>query len=300
MFDKNSVKVGAVPNTWANDDLPELGGSTPFEQILDEMVLAGYEGTEMGSKYPADPAVLNEALALRGLKMSGAWCSTFFTVEGGEQQTMETFERSIPFYKAVGIEDVYVAEVGHAVHLQPIPVLANKPVFSDQQWQSMVSGLERMGRIAVANGLRICYHHHTGTGVQTQEDVERLMASTDPKLVWLLLDTAHIAFGGGDGLGLAEQFAERICHVHLKQVRGPVLERARADGLSFWDALRAGVFTVPGDPEGSLDLDPVLDVLGKRGFKGWLVVEAEQDPAKANPLKYTRMARDYIAQRTGL
>ena len=156
------------------------------------------------------------------------------------------------------------------------------------------------GVVQADEGLRIVYHHHTGTGVQTQEDVERLMASTDPKLVWLLLDTAHITLGGGDALALAEAFAERICHVHLKNVRANVLARVRAEGLSFWDSIKAGIFTVPGDPEGMIDLDPILKVLADRGFRGWLVVEAEQDPAKANPLKYFKMGRAYVAEKTGL
>jgi inosose dehydratase len=300
MFDKNHVKVGAVPNAWSNDDLPALGGSTPYEQCLDEMALAGYEGTEMGSKYPTDPEVLNEALALRGLRMSGAWFSLFFTMNGARKQTLENFRRMIPFYRAVGIQHVYVAEVGRSSHLQPIPALANKPVFDDRQWDSLATGLEELGRLANDNGLRIVYHHHTGTGVQTQEDVQRLMTSTDPKLVWLLLDTAHITVGGGNALALAEQFADRICHVHLKNVRANVLEQMRQQGLSFWDGLRAGIFTVPGDTEGMLDLDAVLKVLGDRGFKGWMVVEAEQDPAKANPLKYFKMARAYLAEKAGL
>jgi inosose dehydratase len=300
MFDKNHVWIGAVPNAWSNDDLPSLGGNTPYEQCLDEMALAGYEGTEMGSKYPTDPRELNEALALRGLRVSGAWFSAYFTVEGGEQQTLDNFKRSIPFYKALDIRHVYAAEVGHSSHLQPIPALANKPVLDERQWARMVSGLEQIGRLAADNGLRIVYHHHTGTGVQTQEDVERLMASTDPELVWLLLDTAHITVGGGEALAVAEKFAERICHVHLKNVRANVLEQMRSEGLSFWDAIKAGIFTVPGDPEGMIDLEPILNVLDQRGFRGWLVVEAEQDPARANPLKYFKLARAYLADKTGL
>lgn len=300
MFDKSTVSVGAVPNAWANDDLPSLGGGTPYEQILDEMALAGYEGTENGGKYPSDPTVLNEALALRGLRMSGAWFSAFFTVEGGGEQTIGNFEKAIPFYKAMGLRHVYAAEVGHSAHLQPIPALANKPVFDERQWSNVTRGLEQIGRMAADNGLRIVYHHHTGTGVQTQEDVERLMASTDPDFVWLLLDTAHITVGGGDALELAKKFASRIPHVHLKQVRAAVLTRMRSEGLSFWDGIKAGIFTVPGDPEGMLDLDAVLQVLDDARFQGWLVVEAEQDPAKANPLKYFKMARSYLTERTGL
>ena len=300
MFDQNNVMLGAVPNAWSNDDLPMLGHDITYQQCMDEMALAGYKGTEMGSKYPTDPAVLNEAVALRGLRMSGAWFSAYFTVEDGEAQTFTRFERSIPFYRAVGIQDVYVAEVGHASHVQPIPVLANKPVFDEKQWSRMASGFEKMGSLAAANGLRIVYHHHTGTGVQTQEDVERLMRATDPGLVWLLLDTAHITVGGGDALALAEKFADRICHVHLKNVRADVLERVQSDALSFWAAIQAGIFTVPGDPEGCIQFDPILNVLANRGFRGWLVVEAEQDPARANPLEYFKMARAYLAEAAGL
>jgi inosose dehydratase len=300
MFDKTQVRVGAVPNGWSNDDLPELGGSTSYEQCLDEMALAGYEGTEMGSKYPQDPNVLKEALALRSLSVSGAWLSCFFTVNGGREQTLQSFRQAIPFYKALGIQDIYAAEVGHSAHLQPIPALANKPEFDGAQWDRLVAGLHEVGHIADDNGMRIVYHHHTGTGVQTEADVDRLMAATDPKLLWLLLDTAHITVGGGDALSLTEKYADRICHVHLKQVRAPVLERMRTQGLSFWDALKAGIFTVPGDPEGMLDLKPVLDTLAARNFKGWMCIEAEQDPAKANPLKYFKMARAYLKQTADL
>lgn len=301
MFDKSRVKLGIVPNMFSNDDLPELGRDITFEQTIDEMALAGFEGTELGSKYPTDPDVLKQALDLRGLKASGAWVSLFFASKGGAyEQTLAGFQHQIPFFQKVGIQDIYVAEVTHAVHQQPVPALANRPVFDADQWQGMVRGLNEMGKIAADNGLRVCYHHHTGTAVQDNADVDRLMADTDPRYVWLLLDTAHITVGGGDALKLTRDHARRIGHVHLKQVRSAVLERVRNEGLSFWDALKAGIFTVPGDPEGMLDLDPVLTILDESGYQGWLLIEAEQDPAKANPLKYAKMARAYLAEKTGL
>jgi inosose dehydratase len=300
MFDKAQVRVGAVPNAWSNDDLPELGGETPFEQCLSEMALAGYAGTEMGSKYPQDTAVLKDALELRGLAASGAWFSTFFSAEGAEQQTFDRFRQTVPFYKALGIQHVYAAEVGHSSHLQPIPVFANRPTFSDDVWKRMIVGLQRLGEMASAEGLRIVYHHHTGTGVQSQWDVERLMNDTKPELLWLCLDTAHLAVGGGDPLTIAQKFAQRICHVHLKSVRARVLEDMRETGMSFWDGLRQGIFTVPGDPEGMLDFAPILQTLSDADFEGWLVVEAEQDPAKANPLKYFKTAREYLRQTAGI
>jgi inosose dehydratase len=300
MFDKDHVRIGACPNAWSNDDFPLLGGNIPYQQCLDEIALAGYEGTEMGSKYPSDTAVLSDALAVRGLRMSGAWFGTQFAIEGGEQQTLDKFEGAIPFYTTLGIEDVYVAEMGYSSHGQAIPLLVNKPTFDQHQWQRVASGLERLGRVAAGHGLRIVYHHHVGTAVQTQDEVERLMDATDPRLVWLLLDTGHIAIGGGNALALAEKFADRICHVHLKNVRASALERAKADNLSFQDAIQAGIFTVPGDREGMIDFAPILDTLAARNFRGWLVVEAEQDPAVAEPLEYFTLARNYLLQTTGL
>jgi inosose dehydratase len=300
MFDQNRVRVGAVPNAWSNDDLPALGGTTPYEQCLSEMALAGYAGTEMGSKYPQDPVVLKEALELRGLRASGAWFSTFFAAEQAERQTYKRFKTMVPFYQALGIEHVYAAEVGHAAHLQPVPVFANRPVFTDDQWKRMIKGLEQLGRMAAAEGLRIVYHHHTGTGVQTEQDVDRLMGDTKPEYLWLCLDTAHLAVGGGDPLAVARKFAKRICHVHLKSLRAAVLDRMHKEDLSFWDGLKEGIFTVPGDPEGAIDFKPILQTLSDANFAGWLVVEAEQDPAKANPLKYFKMAREYLRQTAGI
>jgi inosose dehydratase len=301
MFDKSRVKVGIVPNMFSNDDLPELGRDITFEQTIDEMALAGYEGTELGSKYPTDAAVLKAALDLRGLQASGAWVSLYFASKGGAyEQTLANFRAQIPFFQQVGIRDIYVAEVTQAVHQQPVPALANRPIYNAEQWQAMTRGLNEMGKIAADNGLKVCYHHHTGTAVQDNADVDRLMAETDPRYVWLLLDTAHITVGGGDALRLTRDHAARVGHVHLKQVRAGVLERVRNEGLSFWDALKAGIFTVPGDPEGMLDLDPVLKILDESGYQGWLLVEAEQDPAKANPLRYAKIAREYIRQKTGL
>jgi inosose dehydratase len=140
--------------------------------------------------------------------------------------------------------------------------------------------------------MRLCYHHHMGTGVMTRADIDRLMASTDPELVHLLLDTAHLAFAGDDPLAAAQAYAERIKHVHLKDIRPEVASKVREEGLSFQDAIEAGVFTVPGD--GAIDFVPILEVLGRAGYEGWLVVEAEQDPAKANPLEYALKARAYL------
>lgn len=301
MFAPGSVRIAAVPNAWVNDDLPELGAGTSFEQIVSEMALAGYAGTELGSTYPTDAAELKAALDVRGLVVSGGWVSTYFASHGGAyEQTLQALRDQLPFFAAIGLRDVYVAEVTGAVHQQPVPALANRPVFDDDQWKAMVAGLDEMGRIAADHGLRINYHHHTGTGVQGGDDVDRLMAGTQPGRVWLLLDTAHLVIGGGDPMQVLTDHEGRIGHVHLKNLRRPVLERLQTEPLSFWDALRAGIFTVPGDPEGMLDVAPLLRKLADDGWEGWLVVEAEQDPAVHHPLEAFRSARRHLADLTGL
>jgi inosose dehydratase len=301
MFAPGSVRLAAVPNAWLNDDLPQLGAGTTFEQILSEMALAGYHGTELGSTYPTDGPTLRRELDRRGLIASGAWVSTYFTAAGGAyEQTLERFRAMLPYFETIGVQDIYVAEVTAAVHQQPVPALANRPVYDDVRWKVMTGGLGEMGRICNQHGLRLNYHHHTGTAVQDNADVDRLMAETSPDEVSLLLDTAHITVGGGDALALARAHVGRIGHVHLKQVREPVLRRMRDGGLSFWDALRDGIFTVPGDPEGMLDLEPVLRVLAEGRYQGWLAVEAEQDPARANPLEMFRTARRWLGDVAGL
>lgn len=300
MFKSGTVRIAAVPNAWVNDDLPELGAGTSFEQIVSEMALAGYEGTELGSTYPTEPQALKDALDVRGLSPSGGWVSTWFASRGGAyEQTVQTFRDQIPFWATIGLRDVYVAEVTGAVHQRPVPALANRPLFDDEQWAAMVRGLGELGKIAADHGLRINYHHHTGTAVQSTEDIDRLMADTVPGETWLLLDTAHLLIGGGDPMDVLTRHEGRIGHVHLKNLRQPVLDRMHTEALSFWDALREGIFTVPGDPEGCIDVAPLLRKLADDGWAGWLVVEAEQDPAKAHPLEVFSAARRHLAEVMG-
>jgi inosose dehydratase len=261
------------------------------------MALAGFEGCSVGGKYPTDIAELTRALDLRGLRVSEPWVSTYFTIDGMVEQTLATFHRELEFIKAMGGTDFVVAEFGGAVNPLPVALFANRPVFDDAQWDALTAGLNQLGALANGEGMRLCYHHHMGTGVMTLAEVDRLMASTDPELVHLLLDTGHLAFAGDDPLAAAQAHADRITHVHLKSVRPEIIERAHTEGLSFQAAIEAGVFTVPGD--GSIDFAPIFAALAGGGFEGWLVVEAEQDPAKANPLEYALKARAYLREVLG-
>lgn len=297
LFDRDKVYLGITPTGWTNDDKPGIGDDIPFEQCVSEMALAGFEGCSVGHKYPKDPAVLKRELDLRGLRVSEPWASTYFTVEEMEDRTVESFREQMAFIKEMGGSDVVVAELGHAVHQQPVFVLANKPVFSDEQWGSMVEGLNRLGRMAAEDDMRLCYHHHMGTGVQTRSEVDRLMNDTDPEVVHLLLDTGHLYWAGDDPLDMARAHAGRIRHVHLKDIRQDVLGRCMERKMSFLESVMEGAFTVPGD--GVIDFEPIFRTLADAGYEGWLVVEAEQDPHKANPLEYAMKARSYLREVIG-
>jgi inosose dehydratase len=291
-LDPEKVWLAVTPTLWWNDDFPTIDIGVSFGQCISEMALAGYQGCSVGHKYPTDPAVLRPALELRGLRVSEPWVSTYFTIKAMEEQTIQKFHQQLDFIKAMGGTDIVVAEFGGAVNPLPVALFANRPIFTDEQWDALAAGLNRIGEIANASGMRLCYHHHMGTGVMTRADLDRLMESTDPNFVHLLLDTGHMAFAGDDPLAAAQAYGERIKHVHLKDVRPEIVSQARDENFSFQDAIEAGVFTVPGD--GSIDFVPIFEVFVAAGFEGWLVVEAEQDPAKANPLEYAIKGRTYL------
>ncbi len=298
MFDRDRVSVGITPTGWTNDDYPLLGDDISFGQCVSEMALAGFEGCSVGHKYPKDPEILAEELGRRGLRVSEPWTSLFFTVNDMRERTIEGFERSMAFIKRMGGSHVVVAELGHAVHQQPVPPIVNKPVFDDAQWAAMVSGLNELGRLAAEAGMVMCYHHHMGTGVMTRAEVDRLMNDVDPEVVHLLLDTGHLYWAGDDPLALARAYADRIRHVHLKDIRHDVMQACNARHLSFIESIIEGVFTVPGD--GVINFKPIFETLADADYAGWLMVEAEQDARKANPLDYARMARRYLRETAGL
>ena len=298
MFDSKKVFLGITPTGWTNDDFPTVGDDITFEQCVSEMALAGFQGCSVGHKYPTDPQVLKAALDLRGLRVSEPWASTFFTVNDMEERTLASFHEQLDFIKTMGGTDIVVAELGAAVHQHPVSLLPNRPVMTDAQWKQLTGGLNRLGRIARDAGMRLCYHHHLGTVVQSRSDVDRLMAETDPGLVFLLLDTGHLYCAGDDPLAMTRAYADRIKHVHLKDIREDVWKDVQRRHGSFFEAMLAGFFTVPGD--GVIDFRPILQVLSDHHYEGWLMVEAEQDATKAHPLTYAMKARAYLREITGL
>jgi inosose dehydratase len=298
MFNAEKVKLGIAPIAWTNDDMPELGGENTFEQCVSEMALAGFTGSEVGNKYPKDPAVLKKALDLRNIQICNAWFSAFLTTKPLEE-TVEAFIKHRDFLHAMGAKMIGVAEQGHSIQgMMDVPVFDKKPVFTDEEWEKLARGLEELGRLAAEKGMLVSYHHHMGTGVQTTEEIDRLMEMTDPTLVHLLFDTGHLAFSGEDAEAILRKYVKRVKHVHLKDVRKDILARVKPEKMSFLKAVKEGVFTVPGD--GMINFEPLFKILAENNYEGWFVVEAEQDPAKANPLEYAMRARKYIREKTGL
>ncbi|MDR1307136.1 MAG: myo-inosose-2 dehydratase [Treponema sp.] len=288
------IRLAIAPIGWTNDDLPELGGEIPFEQCVSEMALAGFEGSEVGNKYPKDPRILNKALGLRGLTICNAWFSSFLTTRPYREVEKE-FVKHRDFLYAVGARVIGAAEQGHSIQGQPKPVFAAKPEFSGEEWDRLCEGLNKLGKKAADKGMKLTYHHHMGTGVQSAAEIDRLMENTDPALLGLLYDTGHLVFAGEDHLAVLDKWIKRIGHVHLKDMRPAVRKKAVKENWSFLQAVKAGVFTVPGD--GCVDFTPVFEALKKAKYSGWMVVEAEQDPALANPLEYAIRARSYIREK---
>ena len=299
MFDSKNVKLGIAPIAWTNDDLPELGGGNTFQQCVSEMALAGFTGSEVGNKYPKDPAVLKPALELRGIQICNAWFSTFL-ISRPYQETLEEFEKHVAFLAAMGAKVVGVSEQSYSTQgKQDQPIFEGKYVMNNNQWNTLCDGLNALGRFSMEKyGVALTFHHHMGTVVQTAAETERLMEGTDPKYVNLLFDSGHFAYCGEDPAAMVTKYARRIRHVHLKDIRPDVVARVRKERLSFLEGVRQGAFTVPGD--GCVDFPSIFKVLEESGYRGWMVVEAEQDPAKADPLEYAIRARKFIREHTGL
>ena len=300
MFDSKNVFLGIAPIGWCNDDMPELGAENTFKQTVSEMALAGFTGCEIGNKYPSDPVELKKQLDLRGMRIASRWFSSFLLTKPYEEVEAD-FIRELDFLAAVGANRINVSEQSYSIQGKvDVPILTggHKYVMNDAEWDRFCDGLNKLGRVARGRGFKLCFHHHMGTVVQTSEETDRMMANTDPDCVFLCYDTGHFTFAGEDPLSMLKKYVDRVGHVHLKDMRLRVVEEARRNNWSFLTAVRNGAFTVPGD--GDVDFDPVFKVLSDAGYQGWLLVEAEQDPAKADPLEYAIKGRTYIREHTRL
>ena len=284
-----NVRIGINPISWMNDDLPSLGGDTLLETALSEGSEIGYEGFELGNKFPKDPAGLKAKLAEFKLACVSGWYSGFLGNDSLEAEITrcEAHMRKLQFN---GATVVVYGECADSIQGQIDTALSRRPRFRDDaQWTAYGLKLNAFGaHLKQTYGITLAYHHHMGAFVESPADIDQLMAVTDAKAVGLLFDTGHAWYGGAtDVVPLLKRHVARVVHVHCKDVRPQVIAQARNDGWSFLTGVLNGTFTVPGD--GVIDYDAVLGTLHAAGYEGWLVVEAEQDPAVAPSYRYASM-----------
>jgi inosose dehydratase len=279
------VRLGISPIGWSNDDLPELGGDTPLDSCLAEARAAGYEGIELGRKFPRDPAVLRPILERFGLALISGWYSGRL-LERSARDEITAIEPHCALLVAMGCTVLVYAETTGSIAGDRRRPLSRRARLGVSDWLDFGARLTELADHLSARGIRLVHHHHMGTVIESEAEIDRLMAVTGDK-VGLLLDTGHAVYAGVDPAALIRRHGDRIKHVHCKDVRREVLARVRADDASFLDAVLDGVFPVPGD--GGIDFSGALVELTAADYNGWLVVEAEQDPEKTPPLAYARL-----------
>lgn len=280
-----SIRIGINPITWTNDDVPALGGDTPLEVCLSETAAAGYRGTELGGKFPREAAELGPILAAHGLELVSGWYDGRI-LEKEVDDEFAAIEPHLTLLRDLGANHVVYADTSRGRHDGIFSPISQRPRLADDEWTPYGRKITALARRFADFGVGLAFHHHMGTIVETDAEVDRLMEVTGPE-VGLLFDTGHCLFAGGDPASLLARNIERIVHFHCKDVRPAVLEKARRTDMSFMDAVLDGIFTVPGD--GAVDFEALFRPLAARGYAGWLVVEAEQDPARAHPLTYATM-----------
>jgi inosose dehydratase len=283
------VRIGINPLTWTNDDLPALGDNNSLETCLSEAKLAGYEGVELGRKFPRDPALLGPILKKFGVDLVSGWYSARL-LERSVDDEIKALQPHLKLLKSLGSKAMVFCEVSRCVHGEREVPLSKRPQLTAQEWKPFSQHLDQVASYLDGQGVKMAYHHHMGTVIQAEAEVDRLMDSTSS--VGLLLDTGHLTFAGGDPLRALKRHAKRIVHLHCKDIRKDKLAQAKKQDMSFLDAVLGDVFAVPGD--GSIDFEPILKELSNHKYTGWLVVEADQDPAKAHPLTHARIGHDCL------
>jgi myo-inosose-2 dehydratase len=284
-------RLGVNPIAWSNDDLRELGGATPLETCLTEARQAGFAGIELGHKFPREPGALAEVLGRHGLALVSGWYSSAL-LERSPGAEIAAIADHAALLSALGCEVLILAETSNAIHGRREAPLSHSPALTPSEMRAFARAVTEVAKHLSEGGLRLAYHHHLGTVVETRAEIDAFMDAAGPE-VGLLLDTGHAFAAGIAPVDLAEAYGDRVVHLHCKDVRSEVLGRVRAGDGSFLDGVVAGMFTVPGD--GSVDFEGVLLRLSDAGYDGWWVVEAEQDPEQANPLDYARRGHDYLA-----
>ncbi|MDK7757275.1 myo-inosose-2 dehydratase [Providencia rettgeri] len=288
-----AIQLGINPLTWTNDDLPTLGAETSLETCLTEGRQAGFAGFELGNKFPRKAEVLGPILKQHDLQLVSGWYSGELLTRSVEEE-IEAAQEHLALLRDLGAKVMVFAEVTNCIHGDQNKPVHMRPLFPADKWEEYGKKLTEFAKYTLSQGVKIAYHHHMGTVIESAEDVDNLMKYTGDE-VGLLLDTGHLTFAGADPVEVAKRWAKRINHVHCKDVRADVLKDVKNRKTSFLDAVLAGVFTVPGD--GCVNYPDVFKVLKNSQYEnGWLVVEAEQDPAIAHPLTYATLGYNNLSK----
>jgi inosose dehydratase len=278
------ISYGTNPIAWSNDDDRTLGAHITLEQCLDETSKIGFDGIEKGHKFPQEPVALKAVLEPRNLRFVSGWHSLNLLTNSIEDEKA-AMQPALDLLNAMGSKVIIVCETSNAIHGNDDVALSQRPRLPESEWITFGVGVEALAAYAADQGIALVYHHHMGTIVESEDEIDKLMENTGPHTN-LLLDTGHCLFGGGNPERVAKKYMNRVRHIHAKNVRPVIADQVRNEKLSFLEGVRRGVFTVPGDVEGGVDFLPVLKIAAERGYEGWLVIEAEQDPDVRNPFEY--------------
>jgi len=284
------IELAVAPIAWSNSDLPELGGDTTLETCLAESRAAGFSGTETGVKFPMDPAVLGPILLAHDIKLASGWFSGLL-LEHSVEEEKRCIEEQLATFAALGAPVLVYAETHGTLQADRSTPVSRRPVLDAADFPDYGAKLTELAEHMAARGVPMAYHHHMGTVIETEAEVDLLMANTGDA-VGLLVDTGHMVYAGGDPVAVVRRHGHRLNHIHCKDIRPAVLADVKARDLSFLDAVIEGVFTVPGD--GCIDYAAFAAALAEADYGGWVVVEAEQDPVKAPPLEYARIGHDHL------
>jgi len=286
-----AISLGISAINWVNEDILSLGDHFTADQVLSDMSKLGFAGTEYCRKFPRDAASLKALLAKYSMVMSSQWNSVHFSDSSRKEEELIKYKQRVDFLAEMGCKHVVTCESGNTFE----DLTQNKVSIEDmseEQWESLIDGLHQAGQYCKDKGMKLVYHYHGETVIEKPAQIDRLMASTNADLVHLLYDTGHAYYGGYDPLELLNRYYDRIAYIHLKDIRQVQLNELIQSGLRFRTGVQNGVFTVPGD--GCIDFAPIIQQLLDRGYDGWIIIEAEQDPGIADPVVFARQALTYL------
>ena len=285
------IKLGIAPIAWSNDDMPELGGDTPIEQCLEEASSAGFTGIELGGKFPRNPGITNFLLNKYKLKMPGGWYGSLLRTRSAEDEWV-AMQDHLNLLKLVNADVFVFADVSGSIQGDQTKKLSTRPTMKDDEFAEYCKKINDISNRLNDEGIPMSYHEHMGTIIQTENDVDRFMNNTNQN-TFLLYDTGHLLFAEANYERVLKNYISKINHVHCKDIRQNILRNSLKNDLSFRESFLDGVFTVPGD--GCIDYEPLFKILHENNYDKWLIIEAEQDPKKANPLEFAKIGYNYLS-----